>query len=138
MGIAPYRRSTSAGNFAIYRDENGKTSPVTIPVYNVERKQSRSFVQSKPVSWVARGYVPCGLSRQSLDQSPETESLAGQGQSPCQRQSLWLKTEVAFAVSYLVKIFESLFTAFRVGNILYLAVDERLADLAGLGRSVVL
>ena len=73
--MRPYRRSTSAGNFAIYRVQNGRYSPVTIQSCAVERKQSRSFVQSKPVSWVARGYVPC--------RSPEAEPLAGQGQSPC-------------------------------------------------------
>ena len=74
-GMRPYRRSTSAGNFAIYRVQNGRYSPVTIQSCAVERKQSRSFVQSKPVSWDARDNVPC--------RSPEAEPLAGQGQSPC-------------------------------------------------------
>ena len=66
--------------------------PATITICAVERKQSRSFVQSKPVdcgvqgaarSLPGQGQSPCGLSRQSLDRSPEAEPLAGQGQSPC-------------------------------------------------------
>ena len=42
--------------------------PVTIPVCIGERKQSRSFVQSKPVD--------CGV-------QGAARSLPGQGQSPC-------------------------------------------------------
>ena len=49
-----------------------------------------------------------------------------------------LKTEVTLTVSYLFEVFECLFAALRVGNILYLAVYESFADLACLRRSVVL
>ena len=61
MWASPPTAGYSRGIFDIGRTPKGRpyrNVPVTIPVYNVERKQSRSFVQSKPVSWVARGYVP--------------------------------------------------------------------------------